>query len=569
MAFKITRNKFKAKIEAATSSSGAIASADGVNYASNASNSQADVYVGFPNSNWKITENSSNYFYYVDIDTNGQTESVSFIPPNIDGGKVYPMSNAQLWLKCANINKNYTTIEQILADTDTLAQLVMNENANNYLARASQWAAQYYNNEDFLSAIGASDECTDKLITSNTGWRNSLLRSSYLYKLLPISTPTMTSNTEPSGKCSSSNYTAYYVFDKDVSTGINTNAYNTLWIKYAFKTKQKCYATYSKTTGGYTIKGNFYVYGIDEDSNEYEISTYAISMTTGDEKTSSTPADKKYVAYKVYATRNIQQSYYYIGFQELDFLCREGGVLSWLKAGGITNKYYFTLAEVLADSTTLNALMASSDAVDYLAECPSWASTICADSGAMTAIGANNYCADTLLADSEWREAICNSTYRESVLNVKNPVMTSATAPSGEASAQDAHSSYPAWKAFDASTSSLWVSSTSVAKNATSAEKWLCYKFASAKKMYCAIYSGSASFLVQSWSIKGSNDNDAYTELASGTTLSTESGKLLVLTQNIANYQYYRLYLTQKNGTSAAAGAPRVYDLRFYGREDV
>ena len=72
-------------------------------------------------------------------------------------------------------------------------------------------------------------------------------------------------------------------------------------------------------------------------------------------------------------------------------------IQTWLACAGITDKSYTTLAEVLADSTTLLALMSNDNAVDYLVRSTTWASGITADSTAMTDIGANNYCANTLL----------------------------------------------------------------------------------------------------------------------------------------------------------------------------
>ena len=106
-------------------------------------------------------------------------------------------------------------------------------------------------------------------------------------------------------------------------------------------------------------------------------------------------------------------------------------IQTWLACAGITDKTYTTLNEVLADSTTLLALISDNNAVDYLVRSTTWASDVCANSTAMTDIGANNYCADELLSDSTWLNAICNSTYFESVLNVKVPSMTSETTPEG------------------------------------------------------------------------------------------------------------------------------------------
>lgn len=136
-------------------------------------------------------------------------------------------------------------------------------------------------------------------------------------------------------------------------------------------------------------------------------------------------------------------------------------IQTWLACAGITDKSYTTLNEVLADSTTLLALMSNDNAVDYLVRSTTWASGITADSTAMTDIGADDYCAETLLADSTWLAAICSSTYFESVLDIKVPTMTGYTTPSGEVIYSDRPSgSYEGWKAFDGNTTTLWRKST-------------------------------------------------------------------------------------------------------------
>ena len=72
----------------------------------------------------------------------------------------------------------------------------------------------------------------------------------------------------------------------------------------------------------------------------------------------------------------------------------------------------------------------------------------------MTYIGSDDYCADILLADATWLNAICNSTYFESVLNVKVPTMTGKTTPSGECFASTRDDIV--YLAFDNNTSTYW-----------------------------------------------------------------------------------------------------------------
>ena len=119
---------------------------------------------------------------------------------------------------------------------------------------------------------------------------------------------------------------------------------------------------------------------------------------------------------------------------------------TWLACGSLSSTGYTTLSQVLADSTTLLALMSDNNAVDYLVRSTTWATDVCADSTAMTDIGANNYCADTLLDDADWLDAICNSTYIDSVLNVKIPTL-SAASPSVTTNGNQ--NNYEGYKAFN------------------------------------------------------------------------------------------------------------------------
>ena len=106
-------------------------------------------------------------------------------------------------------------------------------------------------------------------------------------------------------------------------------------------------------------------------------------------------------------------------------------VQTWLHCANIWDKSYTTISEVVADTTTLNTLIANENANDYLVRSTTWASDVCSNESAMTYIGLNDYCADKLLADSTWLNAISNSAYFEKVLNALVLPMTSNTTPSG------------------------------------------------------------------------------------------------------------------------------------------
>lgn len=244
-------------------------------------------------------------------------------------------------------------------------------------------------------------------------------------------------------------------------------------------------------------------------------------------------------------------------------------IQTWLACSNIFDKSYTTLNEVLADSTTLLALMSNNNAVDYLVRSTTWASGVTANSTAMTDIGANDYCANTLLSDSTWLNAICDSTYFESVLNVKVPTMTSNTTPSGVASAGTEFNGRPAYKAFDNNASTNWTSNIT----STSITDYIQYKFDEptiiSRYTFVPAHDVSGNTfkrLLLQGSNTGNNDweliDDHVEDFAGG------SGVRKDIRFNISNsYLYFRLTITVVGGTSSYWC--QVDELQFYGRADV
>lgn len=238
-------------------------------------------------------------------------------------------------------------------------------------------------------------------------------------------------------------------------------------------------------------------------------------------------------------------------------------VQTWLHCANIWNKSYTTITQVLSDTTTLLALISSNNAADYMARSTSWASSVTANSTAMTYIGNNDYCADKLLSDSTWLNAICNSTYFESVLNVKVPTMTSNTTPSGVASASSepyTSQGYYAYKAFMDGTANydFWIGMKSNA--------WLQYQFPSAikvRKVYVKNCNGGGNnpYYMQGFTIQGSNNGSTFTNLGTGTiTQSANTEKTITFVNNNA-YKYYRIVPDMGSMSWATVGR-----LQLYGR---
>ena len=246
-------------------------------------------------------------------------------------------------------------------------------------------------------------------------------------------------------------------------------------------------------------------------------------------------------------------------------------IQKWLNCAGIFDKTsYTTLADVLADSTTLLALMSDNNAVDYLVRSTTWASGITANSTAMTDIGANNYCANTLLDDATWCDAICNSTYFESVLNVKVPTMTGDTTPSGECIANSYRSDRQPYKAFDGSDSSIYTSQDGeLIENF-----YLGYVFPSAVKI-CKVKILASSYNDSYYfdnAVYGGNNISSLTKLSSDMRNQTSSTQLLEDTFVNANtFTHYVIKITGSNQTTSNGSNwyNGIYTMQFYGRKDI
>lgn len=237
----------------------------------------------------------------------------------------------------------------------------------------------------------------------------------------------------------------------------------------------------------------------------------------------------------------------------------------WIKCAG-RKDLYTSLADVLADSVCLAALMADDNAVDYLVRSTTW-TTMCANVGAMTDIGLNNYCANTLLANSTWLTAICNSVYFESVLNVKIPTMTSNNTPEGLCYMDTPLGGGQIYQAFDGNPSTYAMGYQSGGPAA--AWLYIGYVFAEPMRLvmaraYTNVYSYYSGFAVQS----GNSKEDLVTLTAISTTgIGTKDVKAIFL--NSSERTTYRALLYENKGQTGSYFYPDVSELQFYGRKDI
>ena len=243
-------------------------------------------------------------------------------------------------------------------------------------------------------------------------------------------------------------------------------------------------------------------------------------------------------------------------------------IQTWLHCAGIYNKSYTTLNEVLADNTTLLALISDNNAVDYMARSTNWASSVCTNQTAMGYIGNNDYCANKLLSNSTWATAICNSTYFESVLNVKVPTMTSNTNPTGQVGQTlDTSRSSDAYKAFDGSDSTF---ATMLMDTSANKANDIYYMFTSQVKVcklrvlfYNLPTLDNNSITLK---IQGSSNGTNWTDIHSQSFKPSKGAFDTIVFANNSKYKYIRMWLS--GGTLYSSNVYYTYlkTLQFWGR---
>ena len=449
-------------------------------------------------------------------------------------------------------------------------------------------------NELAMQIIGADDYASDTLLSDAT-WKSAIINSEYTEDVLNITVPAMTDATHPEGEVfGDSPYEGniYYVFDRNDANSHywlkGGPTYGTTKIGYKFVDAHKIIGILTKnlSTDGSNLQWTTATFDLKGSNDGTNWTTIGSLLTIPD--TSALAVNKfviqnntEYQYYAVFPMSNKAGNASYVGIHSIQFYGREaGGVQTLLKAAGIT-KPYTTIDELLADHVSLQKVISSHDAIDYLVTAKYFIDAITSDATAMRYIGKRNYAADTLLDDEEWLEGICGSEYFESVLNAKVPIMTGESTPSGRATAISSGTysgvtHYP-YMAFNQSSLSDYESRWE--DNGETTNAWIQYEFDSPVKIYLAYFramhaGGSQKTRVKNYKMIGSNDDfvsdthDLTEDLLCPD--EKESSYLcgilqkVIFTKNIDDYKTYRMFIYDAWSNNIG-----VKMLQFYGRTDV
>lgn len=244
-------------------------------------------------------------------------------------------------------------------------------------------------------------------------------------------------------------------------------------------------------------------------------------------------------------------------------------VQTWLHCANIWDKQYTIVSQVVADKTTLNALVQNENANDYLVRSTTFSTTLCennANNEAMYYLGLYDGCAKKLLADDYWSNAICSADVLladgqthlfEKVLNVKVPTMTSNTAPSGEVINNINNEAYFSFNGVYSNDAGISKSFPHI----------LGYKFVNkliVKRMWVKNRITNPS-MFKNFTIEGSDDGTNFTPIKTLVNTNNKSGyeQYFDLYENNKPYLYYRLNVTSNYSNFTSFG-----NIQFYGREE-
>ena len=256
-----------------------------------------------------------------------------------------------------------------------------------------------------------------------------------------------------------------------------------------------------------------------------------------------------------------------------------GSYKEWLEAGGLNPSAYESLDVLLEDEKAVRTLMTKKDAVDVLARMSGDdLATIINHRYAAKWVNYREYAYSTLSAVSEIKTIMDASGMYGMYITVESdgtwqpkglvPVMTSNTAPYGEASASSENSSdngaYCAFNNVSDVNNDAWVTKTGVAV----AGSWLSYKFVTPTnvkrfKLTNRLTGGDVKS-VKNFKLQATNGNNVWVDLGVYTNESDKKGfEAYYDVINDAYYMQYRVFVDSGYSTENVA----IGELQFYGRQ--
>ena len=258
---------------------------------------------------------------------------------------------------------------------------------------------------------------------------------------------------------------------------------------------------------------------------------------------------------------------YYGAYETSITLSSGGSYEEWIEAGGLNTSSYESLEALLEDEKAVRTLMTKKDSVDVLANVKGAdLTTIINNPYVAKWVNYREYAFSTLSAIPEIKSLMDASGMYGMYITVESdgvwqpkgliPVMTSNTAPYGEAIASAENSNYPTWKAFDGD------GTTTAAPSVNGNYYSIGYKF-TAPTLVSSIswiwHNANSKGFGDTAVLEASNDGTTWEKLSSS--ISEAATYDVLESANINNTKFYMYYRVK---SSTAIG---IKTLQFYGRQ--
>ncbi|WP_287918839.1 discoidin domain-containing protein [Comamonas sp.] len=209
---------------------------------------------------------------------------------------------------------------------------------------------------------------------------------------------------------------------------------------------------------------------------------------------------------------------------------------------------------LVGNTTTFAAVVASPAAMTAVAASSTAMAAVVVSAPAMRAVATSPTALAVVAANPIAMAAFSQSL---ALPVVRVPAMTSATAPSGVASASTTiNTSQDPWRAFDRASSSTWMSAINSVTN-----QWLQYVFPIPVFIHSVDISGydgpaGATRSVRDCSIQCSDDGSAWKTIISATLPASTNGAELrrIGFSEIAKHRYWRIFIANNHGDASIVG---------------
>ena len=227
--------------------------------------------------------------------------------------------------------------------------------------------------------------------------------------------------------------------------------------------------------------------------------------------------------------------------------------------------YKLTLKDAFTSKSAITNILKSNENIDYIINNKDkYIKYIINDENVLGLFVSNEYAMNKMIENSGWTQEILNSEMAIGVLDNSNPskvpTMTSNTAPSGEAFASSAYSGYPAYQAFNGSSSGYW----GVGAGLSYKDQYIGYDFVNPIWVYKIETQFAIGKQDTDYVIEASNDKENWDIIKDNL---HESGNKETIIPNNYNkkYRYYRLRMLSEV-VQSGSGNTVITLLQFYGK---